>query len=390
MFSSGIGAATIATKSFDFSLKALKFTLKAFVAPAILFTIAEIFLAWKSDTQDTLKNLKQISDKTLDSRLKEAKKNYLEQKRKYEKRDYTFSERFFTAGENPLITAQKEYQRLLNEKRRRDREFTEGEKAKGDLIANPHQPKLDSSAISNLNRAYLELAQVGMSEYDKEVLSIALKTQSWIEAGVKVNDALDAQSSLLSDLDSKYQTANFQKYFKGEFEIQEKTISLMKEGTAQNIALENLRFEQTIQNLNLELEERLKNGDLSLEQANCLYDTETKLHQKRIADIKEQAIKENAFYAEFNNNLNTALNEQFFNALSGKFTNLQNWVSDMGSSLSTALTQAFSRSLTQAVLNSAVGEAFKRTIAGSFDKIFGDGGLFESYGEDFGESAGKK
>ncbi|PAF51279.1 hypothetical protein [Helicobacter sp. 13S00477-4] len=388
LFSNGIDVANISIKAFTLSLRGLKIMLSSFGVPAVLFAISEVFLNWKNSTQDTLNNIQKIDDKTLDSKIQVAKKNYLEQKRKYEQRDYSFSERFFTAGESPFVSAQKEYQRLLNEKRRRENELKVPTLNK--LISNPKAIAQDINALNSLKSAYLELSQIGLNEYQKESLAIALKTQGWIDSGMKLNDALKAQSILVDELDSKYQSLSLKNYFENKYAIESKNIEAMDEGLNKNIALENLRFEQTINNLNLEINKKLKNQEISIAGAKELYSVETKLHDKKIKDLKEVAIKTNAFYSDWTSNLNSALNEQFFNALSGRFRDMSSWINDLGTSLSTALTQAFSRSLVGAMIDSSIGEAFSKMIAGSFDKVFGDGELFEKYGQDFGKSAGDK
>ncbi|MGE4517320.1 MAG: hypothetical protein AB7D96_10715 [Arcobacteraceae bacterium] len=62
--------------------------------------------------------------------------------------------------------------------------------------------KEQAKALEELNQAYLEIAQIGLSEYDKKVLDINLKIQSWIQSGMPLNEALAAQQQLINEIET--------------------------------------------------------------------------------------------------------------------------------------------------------------------------------------------
>ncbi|OCL85746.1 hypothetical protein AAX26_01813 [Aliarcobacter thereius] len=54
--------------------------------------------------------------------------------------------------------------------------------------------------LNNLNKSYLEIAQIGMSDYQKQLLAITTQTQGWIDSGVSLNEALENQQKLINNL----------------------------------------------------------------------------------------------------------------------------------------------------------------------------------------------
>ncbi|WP_169975829.1 tape measure protein, partial [Campylobacter sp. RM16191] len=57
--------------------------------------------------------------------------------------------------------------------------------------------------INSLNRALLEIAQVGMDEYEKKIFAVEQKTKEWIKAGVDSKKALEAQKILLDQIQTE-------------------------------------------------------------------------------------------------------------------------------------------------------------------------------------------
>ncbi|OCL99516.1 hypothetical protein AAX29_00557 [Aliarcobacter thereius] len=68
-------------------------------------------------------------------------------------------------------------------------------------------------SLDNLNKAYQEIAQIGMSDYQKSLLGITTQTQSWIDAGVNLNEALKAQKLLINNLNSEKNIKNIDDEF---------------------------------------------------------------------------------------------------------------------------------------------------------------------------------
>lgn len=123
------------------------------------------------------------------------------------------------------------------------------------------------------NKAYLDISKIGMSEYEKALLSITEQTKSWLEAGVKTNDALAAQSKLIDELNNKkvIDTA------KEDLSYYERLVQLKSDSYEKEIELANIAYTQKaldIQRLNRPIEDKEK-----------LLDLETQLYNKTLERV---------------------------------------------------------------------------------------------------------
>lgn len=123
------------------------------------------------------------------------------------------------------------------------------------------------------NKAYLDISKIGMSEYEKALLSITEQTKSWLEAGVKTNDALAAQSKLIDELNNKkvIDTA------KEDLSYYERLVQLKSDSYEKEIELANIAYTQKaldIQGLNRPSEDKEK-----------LLDLETQLYNKTLERV---------------------------------------------------------------------------------------------------------
>lgn len=123
------------------------------------------------------------------------------------------------------------------------------------------------------NKAYLDISKIGMSEYEKALLSITEQTKSWLEAGVKINDALAAQSKLIDELNNKkvIDTA------KEDLSYYERLVQLKSDSYEKEIELANIAYTQKaldIQGLNRPIEDKEK-----------LLDLETQLYNKTLERV---------------------------------------------------------------------------------------------------------
>ncbi|WP_152017961.1 tape measure protein [Aliarcobacter butzleri] len=131
----------------------------------------------------------------------------------------------------------------------------------------------NKKATTELNKAYLDISQIGMSEYEKALLSITEQTKSWLEAGVKTNDALAAQSKLIDELNNKkvIDTA------KEDLSYYERLVQLKSDSYEKEIELANIAYTQKaldIQGLNRPIEDKEK-----------LLDLETQLYNKTLERV---------------------------------------------------------------------------------------------------------
>lgn len=123
------------------------------------------------------------------------------------------------------------------------------------------------------NKAYLDISKIGMSEYEKALLAITEQTKSWLEAGVKTNDALAAQSKLIDELNNKkvIDTA------KEDLSYYERLVQLKSDSYEKEIELANIAYTQKaldIQGLNRPIEDKEK-----------LLDLETQLYNKTLERV---------------------------------------------------------------------------------------------------------
>ncbi|QNK85961.1 hypothetical protein HOO31_04960 [Aliarcobacter cryaerophilus] len=111
--------------------------------------------------------------------------------------------------------------------------------------------------VNDLNKAFLDISQIGMSEYDKSLVEITEKTKSWVEAGVSTNDALIAQSKLIDELNNKkaIDTA------KEDLSFYERLVQLKSDSYEKEIELANISYSQKaldIQGLDKPIEDKQK------------------------------------------------------------------------------------------------------------------------------------
>ncbi|MCT7489130.1 hypothetical protein N5T63_09490 [Aliarcobacter cryaerophilus] len=107
------------------------------------------------------------------------------------------------------------------------------------------------------NKAYLDISKIGMSQYDKSLVEITEKTKSWLEAGVRTNDALIAQSKLIDELNNKkaIDTA------KEDLSFYERLVQLKSDSYEKDIELANISYSQKaldIQGLDKPIEDKQK------------------------------------------------------------------------------------------------------------------------------------
>lgn len=131
----------------------------------------------------------------------------------------------------------------------------------------------NKKATTELNKAYLDISKIGMSEYEKALLAITEQTKSWLEAGVKTNDALAAQSKLIDELNNKKVLDDA----KEDLSYYERLVQLKSDSYEKEIELANISYTQKaldIQSLNRPIEDKEK-----------LLDLETQLYNKTLERV---------------------------------------------------------------------------------------------------------
>jgi hypothetical protein len=146
-----------------------------------------------------------------------------------------------------------------------DLDKEESDKKDKSLKANEKAFKEQEKQVDETSKAYTDIAQIGMSEYEKGLISISEKTQSWVKDGVSLNDALMAQSLLLDELNSKTQN----EALKEDLSYYERKVQLMDDSISKELELQGISYTNRI----LEIEQTTK----SIAQKNELIAKETEL-----------------------------------------------------------------------------------------------------------------
>lgn len=124
----------------------------------------------------------------------------------------------------------------------------------------------NSLYLEALSSAYTEMAQSGLSDYDNALISIAEKTQKWIEAGVNVNDVLTTQKQLLEDLNVQQSLSSAS----DELSFLERKAQLMTDEYEKSKLLLEIKYAQSMIDI--------QSSDSPLEQKQMMIDKETELY----------------------------------------------------------------------------------------------------------------
>lgn len=147
--------------------------------------------------------------------------------------------------------------------------------------------------LDTLATTYIDLARIGMNEYEQGLYGIALQTQKWIESGVSINDALEKQAILVQQLNEEMAKSETEanntrmrdrlEGMRAEYDLKEKQIGLLDDENEKNRQLAILYNERQKK----ELESKLKMGEISTELYNDSLDYEDKLLSKSLNRYSE-------------------------------------------------------------------------------------------------------
>lgn len=343
--------------------------LKRFAPTAGLFLVIEAWIRWNNHIKETQENLNILNKDGLENKLTEAKKRLKVASSGIEK----------ARKEGGILNKFRE-QEWLGEYSKAFKEIQDLEHRlkmlpqKSVLEQKNKESILNLKTIKDTSLAYVEMAKVGLSEYNLALLEIAEKTQKWVDAGVSLNDALATQNLLIQDLESKQAL----KEINAELDLRAEEIALGNDSLAKSIELEKIRYEKAMANLNARVAKEVELGEISLAYANRLYELLEQKHQKALENIEEEHKVKSGFGEYFSQ----ALSENFINALNGE------GFSGFSKNLQKSASQAFGRSLAKSFEDSRVGKAMDK----AFDLAIGGAseGLGKAldgvFGKDFASS----
>lgn len=128
--------------------------------------------------------------------------------------------------------------------------------------------------LEETQKARAEIAQIGMSAYDKSISDITAKTIEWVKAGVSKNEVLSAEIKLRNELNSQTTLENLQT----ELSYYEKKLQLQKDSLDKELELRGIQYSQSV----LEIE----NSNKTIEQKQKLIALETELYDETIKRLK--------------------------------------------------------------------------------------------------------
>ena len=132
-------------------------------------------------------------------------------------------------------------------------------------------------AEEDKNKALLEITQIGMSEYEKSLLSIADKLNSYAEAGLSVNQILEANTKLLAQLNAQTLSETLIE----DLSYYERKVQLQSDSLAKELELQGIAYSNAVLNI--------ENSDKTIEQKERLIALETELYELSIAKLEEDS-----------------------------------------------------------------------------------------------------
>lgn len=216
-------------------------------------------------------------------------------------RQFENATKMMTGAGRDVVDAYKEYNVSIEERislmKREQTEFDKKNQAqlksvaqiKAEMESKKQAEKDEAKAqkeaiqrLDNLQQSYIQLAEIGMSEYEAGLYRIALQTQKWIQDGVTLNDALEAQTMLVSKLNEETsKTAGEEnkkliqdrlELMRAEYDLKEKQIGLLDDENVKNVELAKLYNER--QKRELEAKKELGEINQELYDKNIQYEDE--------------------------------------------------------------------------------------------------------------------
>ena len=230
-------------------------------------------------------------------------------------------------------------------------------------IANFNKKELKD--LSNLNSAYLEVARVGMSEYDKKRSEIEEKYKRWLERGVDVKSAKRAREILYGELDEEIakkkreedkkaleeQESAYQKYYENLGKLEEAW------------QIERKKFQKQYVEIEKKFGKEAAESYLEIQKKKYL-EPFVKHSKAAFKDIKNS-------WADTVSSMQKTVEDGFFNFFIGKTKSLKTALKDIGTNLMRDMISPYARALSQG-------------ISGGFGAMLGGGSNLASIASNLG------
>lgn len=230
-------------------------------------------------------------------------------------------------------------------------------------IANFNKKELKD--LSNLNSAYLEVARVGMSEYDKKRSEIEEKYKRWLERGVDVKSAKRAREILYGELDEEIakkkrdeekkaleeQESAYQKYYENLGKLEEAW------------QIERKKFQKQYVEIEKKFGKEAAESYLEIQKKKYL-EPFVKHSKAAFKDIKNS-------WSDTVSSMQKTVEDGFFNFFIGKTKSLKTALKDIGTNLMRDMISPYARALSQG-------------ISGGFGAMLGGGSNLASIASNLG------
>lgn len=128
--------------------------------------------------------------------------------------------------------------------------------------------------LEDTQKAYTQIAQIGMSQYDKSIASIVEQTKEWLKVGVDSNTVLQAELDLKKQLNTQTLLENL----KEELSYYEKKLQLQKDSLDKELELKGVQYANNVL--------AIESSDKTIEQKQKLIALETDLYNATIERLK--------------------------------------------------------------------------------------------------------
>ena len=223
--------------------------------------------------------------------------------------------------------------------------------------------KQDIKNLGDVNSAYLEIARIGMSEYEKKLDDISQKERDWIKNGVSRQDAAAAKQKLFDILQTEEANKAIKEYkdFLNEKEIAQKEYYEAIGEYEKAWSIESAKTKEKIKKLELNEEDAKKYLEI---QKKKYLEPYVKNSKAAFKDIKNS-------WADTVSSMQKTVDDGFFNFFIGKTKSLKTALKDIGTNLMRDLISPYARVLSQG-------------LAGGFGALLGGGSNLASIASNLG------
>lgn len=186
----------------------------------------------------------------------------------------------------------------------------------------------------------ISIGAINMSDVDKKYQDLSKSVQDLINKGADLKLVGEYATKLADQIERDGAYTHLQT----ELDIRSQIAEVSLYGAQKETALEQIRHDGVIANLSRELETKKLNADEYLK----LLEIENQRHAQNSDSFYK-------FMLDAFNNIEKAMDENFFNAMTGKFKSFGDWLKDLFKNIGTSIAQGLSRTIAGNITQSLEG-----------------------------------